>query len=124
MRTVTPSATTTPWKLVMLGSGDWFSLQTVDGITCVDRCGGAGCGETQGNIIAYPCWNILANPSQKWKWVSAADADGARLIASERDLNQCITSCPTTSSRCAFAGDASTAPCNATDPTQRWTYKN
>jgi hypothetical protein len=122
MYTSLPSSSTVSWVKVDLQS-PWFSLQTANGVTCVDRCGGPACGISQGNIIAYPCWNVNTNPSQRWKWVGTADADGGQMIASERDTSMCITSCPQVSSRCAFVGDASTAPCNATDPTQRWFYK-
>lgn len=103
----------------------WFALTTTNGVTCVDRCGGGvACGEAQGNIIAYPCWNnINSNPSQRWKWIGTPDSDGGQMIASERDTTMCITSCPSVSSRCAFVGDASTAPCNANDIYQRWYYK-
>ncbi|KAF8056725.1 hypothetical protein HT031_006223 [Scenedesmus sp. PABB004] len=100
---------------------DQFALVTTNrqGAFCVDICNSADCGDVHGNIIQYSCHY---GPNQLWYWNSTADGFGGRLLRSVSS-GRCVTACPEANTYCNFVGDVSTAPCNATDPTQRWAYK-
>ncbi|KAF8062093.1 hypothetical protein HT031_004353 [Scenedesmus sp. PABB004] len=102
------------WTVNDRGNGQ-FALESAG--SCVDICSGPECGTQHGNIIFYPC-HYGAN--QRWYYDGEADQYSGRMLRAV-STGRCLTSCPKANDYCAFAGDVSTAPCDANDPAQRWT---